>query len=48
VANGITHYCVRTVDDPANRALGFYAKHGFEALGRARGFRVFTKTLSRN
>lgn len=48
VAKGITHYCVRTLDDPANRALGFYAKHGFEALGRALGFRVFAKTLTRN
>ena len=47
-AKGITHYCVRTVDDPANRALGFYSKHGFEALGRTLGFRVFTKTLTKN
>lgn len=48
VAKGITHYCVRTVDDPANCALGFYSKHGFEALGRTLGFRVFTKTLTKN
>jgi ribosomal protein S18 acetylase RimI-like enzyme len=48
VAKGITHYCVRTVDDPANRALGFYSKHGFEALGRTLGFRVFAKSLTTN
>lgn len=48
VAKGITHYCVRTVDEPTNRALGFYLKHGFEALGRMAGFRVFSKRLTKN
>jgi GNAT superfamily N-acetyltransferase len=48
VVQGITRYCVRTTDDPANRALGFYSKHSFEALGCTRGFRVFAKTLTSN
>jgi ribosomal protein S18 acetylase RimI-like enzyme len=48
-SRGIGEYAVRTVDEPANRALQFYAKHGFTACGQAYGqgrvFRVFRKGL---
>lgn len=48
-ALGIRRYQVKTVNDPGNRALSFYARNGFtpDAILEKRGerFRVFTKAL---
>ncbi len=42
-------YAVRTVDDPTNRALGFYGRNGFTVVGQSfehgRTFRVFAKPV---
>jgi ribosomal protein S18 acetylase RimI-like enzyme len=48
-ARGVPRYFVRTIDEPSNRALGFYAKQGFQRIGRqlegGRPFAVFEKPL---
>ena len=49
VSQRYPQYAVRTVDEPANRALSFYARNGFTAVGQSfehgRTFRVFTKAV---
>ena len=46
-SRGIREYAARTLEDPANRALHFYARNGFVACGSStdhgRRFRVFRK-----
>lgn len=48
-ALGVRRYQVKTVSDPGNRALSFYARNGFvaDAVLEQRGerFQVFTKAL---
>lgn len=49
-AEGFPEYVVRTVDEPGNRAIGFYDRNGFVTCGQStdhgRVFRVFKKKLS--
>jgi len=43
-ARGFQRYFVKTIDDPANRAVRFYAENGFEVLGpRVEGGRTFVE-----
>lgn len=46
---GVDVYYVKTLDDPANRAIAFYEREGFERIGRCeeagRSFVVFHKRL---
>ena len=48
-ARHIPEYVARTVDEPGNRALEFYARNGFVAWGHSAGhgrvFRVFRKPV---
>jgi len=49
---GIFDYTLKTLDDPANRAIAFYGRHGFAEFERVRkmgkAFRVFRKTILRS
>jgi len=41
-SQGVDAYFVRTLDDPSNRALGFYDRHGFDRIGtHSEGGRAF-------
>jgi GNAT superfamily N-acetyltransferase len=43
-ARGFERYFVKTIDDPSNRAVQFYAENGFECLGpRVEGGRTFVE-----
>ena len=46
---GIARYFVKTLDDPSNRAIGFYEREGFERIGvreeAGRSFIEFHKSL---
>jgi ribosomal protein S18 acetylase RimI-like enzyme len=43
-SRGLERYYVKTLDDPANRAIGFYEREGFERIGvRAEAGRSFVE-----